>query len=263
MSRIQHTPSKEEIEVAREYLEERLEAERSMQTNLRKVMDRAAALIVSIAYSYNVSPENFSFSRNRAMQAEIDEVIADLMDDVEDFADTLATYRHEDESDEIIAYIHRENHGKTFDERLKDYAQKYKNELEIGIIAALYLKKSQSVTLSAIKNNMEHPYRNPLIAQAIKAGRQIELPNYGRGRTNAMLTAMLNLTSFAVAEGWMHALWLNARKGDAIGFVTFRNSSVPCDICDDYAGWLHPMDDPLPPLHSHCVCGAVFVYAGY
>lgn len=260
MSKIPYTPNADELEEARQYLRDRLDAEESMTTNLKKVMDWAAMRIVEIAYSYNIPPENFSFSSNRKMQDEIDQVIEVLVEDVDDCVEKLAVYGHEDDSDDILAYIHRENHGMTFMERLRDYAQKYRNELEIGVIAALYLKKSAVEALGAIKDNMEHPFKNPLITQAIKAGRVIEIPSYGRGRTNSMLTALTNLTRFAVAEGWMFGLWLEATRDNAMGFVTFRNSIYPCDMCDEYAGWIHPMDDPLPPLHSHCVCGAIFVF---
>lgn len=263
MSRIQYTPSGDELDVAKQYLTERLKAENSMASNLRKVMDWAAARIVQIAYNYNTPLNFFSFSYNQKMKAEIDEVIVELVDHVEDYIDTLATYHHEDDNDEILAFIHRENHNKTLNERLRDYADKYKNELEIGLIAAMYLKKSSVEALTAIKDNMQQPFKNSLVVQAIKAGRQIDIPNYGRGRTNSMLTALTNLSRFAVAEGWMHGLWIEANANDAVGFVTFRGSTYPCDMCDDYAGWIHPMDDPMPPIHSHCVCGAVFVYQTY
>lgn len=234
-----------------------------MALNLRKVLDWAATRIVQIAYSYNIPPENFSFSYNRKMKAEIDEVIAELVDDIEDYVDTLAACTQEDDRNEIIAFIHRENHGKNFNDRLCDYVDKFKNELEIGIIAAMYLKKKSDEALTAIKDNMRQPFKNPLIIQAIKSGKQIGIPNYGRGRTNSMLTALTNLSRFAVAEGWMHALWIEAMRGHAVGFVTFRGSTYPCSMCDDYSGWIHPMDDPMPPLHGHCVCGMVFVYGNF
>lgn len=255
-----YEPTDDEIKEAKEFLIKRLDAEYSMAVNLKKTMEKAATQIVELSYKYNIPPENFSFSHNSRLHDEIDNIISELTEEIIEDTDTLATYNANEHEDEVLAFIHRETYGNTLEGRIKDYIQKYKNELEIGLIAAMYLRKSEEETLVGILGNMEHPFKNPFIIDAIKNGAMIEIPNYGRGHSNSMLAALKKLTGHAVAEGWMHLLWLVAIDGGAIGFVTFRGSTYPCDICDEYAGVVHPLEDPMPPLHLNCVCGAVFVY---
>ena len=67
-------PTDKEIEEAKEYLRQRLDAELSMRTNLQIVMIEAAKQIIDISYRYKISPELFRFSANRQLQEEVDEV---------------------------------------------------------------------------------------------------------------------------------------------------------------------------------------------
>lgn len=255
-----YEPTDDELKEAKAYLLERLDAEHSMAVNLKKVMEKAAARIVELSYKYNIPPENFSFSHNARLQNEIDEIVSELTEEIIEDTELLATYKADEHEDEVLAFIHRETHGNTLEGRVRDYVDKYKNELEIGLIAAMFMRKSKDETLSAILENMESPFKNPIILDAMQNGAIIEIPNYGRGHSNSMFTALKKLTGHAIAEAWMHLLWLVAIEGGAIGFVTFRGSTYPCNICDEYAGVVHPLEDPMPPLHLNCVCGAVFVY---
>ena len=122
--------------------------------------------------------------------------------------------------------------------------------------AGLFLGVTKMVLAKSICDNLKHPYANQLLADGIAAPL-----TYGRGRTNAMFTAINSLTRFGIGRGWMYHRHLKAEMEQAQGFITFRNSSVPCDMCDDYASYTHPMDDPLPPLHGHCVCGTIYINA--
>lgn len=54
-------PTDKEIEEAKEYLRQRLDAELSMRTNLQIVMIEAAKQIIDISYRYKISPELFRF----------------------------------------------------------------------------------------------------------------------------------------------------------------------------------------------------------
>ena len=56
-------PTDKEIEEAKEYLRQRLDAELSMRTNLQIVMIEAAKQIIDISYRYKISPELFRFSK--------------------------------------------------------------------------------------------------------------------------------------------------------------------------------------------------------
>ena len=135
------TPDKKQIEKAKEYLRKRLSAENSMKDNLEKAMTRAAEKIVDISCRYNIPPSQFRFSADTCLQKEVDEVIRWLKERVEDLTFTLAVSGHTDEREEIIDYINRENHGKTFRQRNSIYTGRYKYELEAAVAAGIFLGK--------------------------------------------------------------------------------------------------------------------------
>lgn len=244
---------------AREFLKERVRAQQSMSHNMKLLIEAAAAEIVRIAYSLRMPASVFSFSADRTMEREVNNVLENLINEIDEDVELLATYGHEERDADILSYIHRETHDNTFYGRLADYKDKFKDELEIGIASGLYLHKSEGEVLKSIIDNEAHPFLNPFIKEAI-GHLDFDIPNYGRGHSNSMLTAMTGLTVYAVAEGWMFGQWLDAVSDEAVGFVTFRNSSFPCITCDDYSGWVHPMTDPIPPLHLNCVCGVYYIY---
>lgn len=258
-------PTTKEIEEAKDYLRGRLDAELSMQNNLLEIMYQAAKEIISITYKYNIPPTLFSFSHNEKLQQEVDTVISQLRELIEDYTETLAVATHTDEEEHIIAFINRESYGKTLSERIDIYTDRFKKELEVAIASGLLLNISAGKLLSSVKENKGNPLMNEHIRKATSEGypviSRLEVPeSFGVGRTNSSFTALDNLTNFAIAEGWMEYLALTAKRNGAIGFYTIRGSSYPCDTCSNYASYFHPMRDPLPPLHFHCVCSAVFIY---
>lgn len=76
-------PTEKDIEAAKAYLRQRLDAERSMSANLEIIMREAATKIVEICYSANINPQTFRYSDLplRAQQ-DIDAVIEWLRDTI-------------------------------------------------------------------------------------------------------------------------------------------------------------------------------------
>lgn len=130
-------PTDKEIEEAKEYLRQRLDAELSMRTNLQIVMIEAAKQIIDISYRYKISPELFRFSANRQLQEEVDAIILSLLEIIEDYTYTLAVATHEDNKDAIITCITRESYGKTFTQRAREYVDRFSKEVETAIAARI------------------------------------------------------------------------------------------------------------------------------
>lgn len=250
-------PSEADIEVAKAYLRQRLDAERSMALNLEIVMREAAERIVEILYSAKIHPTVGSYDNLPAkVQIEIDAVVEWLKETINDYFLTLAIAEHDENKDLILPLVYGESFGYTFDERLTDYVDKYRNELLLLVGAGLFLGIEKKALIKSIGDNLKHPYANQLLADGIDAPL-----TYGRGRSNSMFNAINALTRFGIGRGWMYHRHLKAEMEAAQGFITFRNSSCPCDICDDYASYFHPMDDAIPPIHANCVCGTIYVNA--
>ena len=251
------TPSEADIETAKAYLRQRLDAERSMSYNLSIVMREAAERVVEILYSANIHPTVASYGDlPLRVQWDIDEVVQWLKETINDYFVTLAIADHEENKDLILPLVYGESFGSTFDERLTDYVGKYKNELLLLIGAGLLLGIGKSALVKSIGDNLRQPYANPMLKDGIEAPL-----TYGRGRSNSMYNAINTLTRFGIGRGWMYDRHLKAEMEKAQGFMTFRNSSCACDQCDEYASYMHPMDDPIPPLHANCVCGTIYFNA--
>lgn len=250
-------PTEADIEAAKAYLRLRLEAEHSMTYNLEIVMREAAERIVEICYNAKIDPTVGSYENLPIkVQMEIEEVVQWLKETIDDYFLTLAIYDHEENRDKILPFILGENHAQTFDERLSDYCIKYRDELLLLVGAGLFLGLTKMILAKSIGEHLKQPYKNPDLVDGIAAPL-----TYGRGRTNSMFTAINTLTTFGIGRGWMYDRHLKAEMEGAQGFMTFRNSSYSCDICDEYANYPHPMDDEIPPIHANCVCGTVYFNA--
>ena len=248
-------PTEKDIEAAKAYLRQRIDAEMSMTHNLEIIMREAAEKIASICYAANVNPQTFRYSDlPLRTQREIDEVIEWLKETIDDYFLTLAIADHEENRDVLLPFILGENHGMTFDERLTHYCDKYKDELMLLVGAGLFLGVTKMALARSIGDNLKHPYANQLLADGI--GESI---SYGRGRTNSMFTAIGDLTQFGIAQGWMENQYINNRKDGCVGWYVMRGSSFPCEHCDSMAGF-HTDESELPLYHGHCRCFAVPVY---
>lgn len=248
--------SEADIKAAKAYLWQRLDAERSMQNNLEYIMREAAERIVEILYSAKIHPTGGSYENlPPAVQMQIDEVIEWLREIVNDYFLTLAIADHEENRDKILPFILSENHGMTFDERLADYCDKYKDELMLLIGTGLFLGIAKSALAKSIGENLKQPYANQLLAEDIGSG-----ISYGRGRTNSMFTAISGLTKYGIENAWMRHWELKTEADGAIGWIVQRGSSYPCAQCDDNCGF-HSVDEGTQlPQHLSCCCYAVPIY---
>lgn len=247
-------PSEADIESAKEYLRQRLECENAMTVLLESAMREAAKRIVSILFAAKMPAAAASFDALPvAVQVQVDDVVEWLRGKVEDYFQTLAIADHEENRNQILSFVLDENHGRTFDERLSGYCENFRDELMILIGAGLLLGISEVKLAKSIGDNLKRPYANQLLAEGIGVP-----VSYGKGRTNSMFTAINTLARFGISKAWMYDRHLKAEMERAQGFITFRNSSWPCEQCDEYASNAHPMDDEIPPIHANCVCGTIY-----
>lgn len=254
-------PTDKEIEEAKEYLRQRLDAELSMCTNLQDVLTETAKQIIDVSYRYNIHSNLFRFSANRRLQEEVDAIVLSLFETIEDYACTLAVAMHRENKGAIVAYITRESYGKTFNQRAREYSDRFSKEVEAAVVAGLSLNIAKDKLLSSIKQSVKASLLNEYIRKALSEGNPIISrlgiqESYGVVRTVSSWTALTDLTEYAVAEGWMKHLELHSKDNGVDGFFVMRGSSYPCSICDDQVGF-HTEWLELPPYHGHCKCFAI------
>lgn len=248
-------PTEKDIESAKAYLRQRLEAELSMTHNLEIIMREAAERFVEICYDAKIDPSDVSFGNLPIkVQMQINEVVDWLRETIDDYFLTLAVYNHEENKEKILPFILGENHGMTFDERLDGYCSKYRDELLLLMGAGLFLGLTKKVLAKSIGEHLKLPYKNPDLVDGIAAPL-----TYGRGRTNSMFTAISDLARFGIARGWMKNWELKTKNDGCIGWVVQRGSTYPCEICDSMVGF-HADESELPPYHLSCCCIAIPIY---
>lgn len=250
------SPREIDIDKAKAYLIERLNAEASMQHHLDLLMREAAERVVEILYAAKITPTVGSFEKlPMRVQMEIEEVIEWLKETIDDYFLTLAIADHEENRNTILPLILSENHGATFDERLTDYCDKYRNELMLLVGAGLFLGIGAKELAKSIGENLKHPYANQLLAEGIDAP-----ISYGRGKSNSMYNAISGLTKYGIETAWMRHWELKTEADGCIGWVVQRGSSYLCSQCDDNCGF-HSLDEGTRlPQHISCCCFAVPIY---
>lgn len=249
-------PTESDIEAAKTYLRQRLDAERAMGSLLESAMKEAAEKIVDICYTANVNPQTFRYADlPLRVQWDIYEVIQLLQEAIDDYFQTLAIADHEENRDALIPLLYGEQFGQTFEERLSDYCGKYKNELMLLVGAGLFLGIGKSALVRSIGENLKHPYANQMLADGIDAPL-----TYGRGRTNSMFTALSGLTKYGIESAWMRHWELKTEADGCIGWIVQRGSSYLCAQCDENCGF-HTIDEGTQlPQHLSCCCFAVPIY---
>ena len=254
-----------DIEEAKAFIRKRVEAEISMQNHLDDALLWAAKEIVRISYKYKIKASLFRFSTHKALQKEVDEVLARLRELLYEYTETLSVAVEEEEKDNIILFINKDAYGHTLKERIGIYTNRYKYELEAFVAAGLLSEVSKDELLANIRANLSAPYNNELFRTAVvKGGMEATRiktngVNYGKGHATSARNLLNVLARNTISAAWMNMLGLNARNKGATGFYSFRGSSYPCSHCDSMIGY-HPIQEYQGQWHPNCRCFFVFVY---
>lgn len=257
-------PTDKQIQEAKQFLQTRIEAEISAKNNIEKYMIEAAREIISVSQKYDIPPRLFRFSSNDSLKKEVDDVIRKLKENIIYATETLSVYNRKDDKTSILELLNDCRNGKTFKERVNEYTNRYKFELEAAIAAGIFLGRKDNEILSIIHRSLSAPYNNPDIKFSFRKGlsaTRIETKgiSYGVGKSNSAYNLITTLSRNEIALLWMWWYGKQALKNGATGFYSFRGSSYPCSLCDDNANIFHPISEYYGQYHLNCRCYFVFV----
>lgn len=208
---------------AKEYLQQRLSAERNMSKVIVSRFKEAIRRILAIFDRYDIEPKEalvLPLQAEREIEAVIKWLTKTLHTDVEE----LCFAADKKQKDHIVAFVNKAIIGMTLASRIKKWAEGY-----VGWVRAMYAK------------GLLHDVPPAL---PMKSGSQ-----YGMDR----------LLRHTIARAWMEAKKQKAMDNDAVFFSTHRGSSYPCAVCDDeQAKGLQPISQFSLPLHNNCCCYATF-----
>lgn len=118
-------PTQQQISEAKAYIRSRVEAELSMKKNLDSLLRQASVRLASLAREQGMSVSQLLKSSSSVIRTRVRQIIDWLMFMIEDCVDTLSVATHKEDEDLLIAYVKRQQYGKTFHERLSGYVHDY------------------------------------------------------------------------------------------------------------------------------------------
>lgn len=226
-------PTQEQLQKAREYLNQRISNQEIVEQFLRTEFEEAALKIAQIVQKYKSRNMKLRFTGSGYMAREIREVIDELESKIEYYVRYYCIPDEADDSEEdeylILDTVFGEDHGATYKQRSAMYMS--------GIIKAI----------SGI-DFYEDEYDEDTMVEMIESASDKSI--------NRM--TLLALNSIAVGFGF-YAL-LNATNIGKTQFISYVNSSNPCKYCSTVSGIPQPIENyPNGSYHPRCRCIFVFV----
>lgn len=242
----------------------------------REIINEYVRKIVFEAISFSHLGAKFTFASNDNLDKKVNNMLVQCSDDIKALIETAtstALSQIKDISDEDIQsaldYVNRENNGSTITDRLDEYASNMKYMLEAYIAAGMAEKANANEIANQYIMWMNNPYSSPMMREAAKHRFDFAAPlilslgyTLGSGRYISPIANTKRITTYSIAEGYDYAkLEMFRLDNRIIGYRTFRNSSFPCDVCDELTKTIHPLTDLVLPAHPACICGMYEVYA--
>ena len=191
----------------------------------------------------------------------------DILSDIEERARKAIEYAEEEDDEEVIlAYIRRDINGSDIVERLDKHCSTLRYFLEgwmaIGLVNGIETYELTNQILRYIDN----PFASPLWKESFNAGYlsdsiRTQIYIYGKGNQKNVLSALTEIEQYAINEAFQYGRILKYGKLGAIGYRTHRNSSFPCEECDELTRHIWPLDEIVLPAHPRCVCTSTPVFA--
>lgn len=242
----------------------------------RNIINEYVHKIVSAAILFSHLGVKFTFASNDNLDKKVNYMLVQCSDDIKaliEKAASTALLQIKDISDEDIQsaldYVNRENNGSTITDRLDEYASNMKYMIEAYIAAGMAENASANEIANQYIMWLNNPYSSPMMRDAAKHRFDFVAPlilslgyTLGSGRYISPVANTKRITTYSIAEGYNYAkLEIFRRDSRIIGYRTFRNSSFPCEVCDELTKTIHPLTDLVLPAHPACICGMYEVYA--
>ena len=268
------SPTQDDIRSAKNFVLQREEYARLLQSRIDEILSDAAESIVTICYRYDFDPKHLYFGNGFSEQMMND--ISEVMDDAElEILDLIYKYstRVTNDRDRInalllwMATLGRGN--KNLKDTLDGYLYKFMKDLEAAVAALRYAKVAMSDAVTKVKSFLHTIYTMPEVSAAFKeastfAATYIQsrgVQKGGVGLSNNGSTNVTNMARITLQMAWMRSHRLDMEEDGAAGYYVLRGSNYPCSLCDSKVGF-HPITntEDFPPFHGHCCCITIPIY---
>lgn len=226
---------------------------------------------VRLAYKYNEKPEDWHLTANRELFSQIEELMDKLEEDLYDVIQVYAVKDTDDNKDKLalLAWLIR-LHGKytkNLRETLHARLHQFLYDTEAQIAAMKLAGRKQTEAVGRVISTKFAVYSSQEMLSAFDRRTEanfIKLRGVHPGNVGLSSSGAVNIVNFArqtAISGWMRGLYLRYKKNGSAGYMCFRGSNFPCQMCDDVCGVVHSYDEGMVlPVHNSCMCYAVPVY---
>lgn len=242
------------------YAAKRLEAIRSCEMRLQKILFSAAKQIVLLSSKYRSGDKITNEGAFMADARRITMRVTDKIErNVEEFSLASCVLLGID-TENIDSFLISDIYGKTSRERTVSYLRNFAEDIVRMSKAGVLMNYNTDKIISAVRTGYKNPYLSSVITKARHKDINIASPSYGKGIYRAAYQNIIRAADGVIALAWGHAEQQYGLENGAIGFTSHRGSSFPCPYCDDETTYIHRFGDPYPPYHPRCVCWVKFIF---
>ena len=247
-------------------IDEMAKAKGDIERELRKYIPEIIRECMAFAYLGKAFTFDISDLSDRVNQRLI--ALSDaILDDIESRAKTAIKYAEEEDDENIILpYIRRQIGEEDLVQRLDKHCSTLRYFLEGWIAIGIVNKLQEYELTNNILSYIDNPFASPLWQEAFNAGYYSTAIrsrgySYGKGNQRNVLSALTEIERYTINEAFQYGRVLKYGKMGAIGYRTFRQSTYPCDHCDELTMHIWPLDVMVLPAHPRCVCRSEPVFA--
>ncbi len=247
-------------------IEEMAKAKGDVERELRKYIPEIIRECMAFAYLGKTFTFDVSDLSDRVNQRLISLSDA-ILDDIESRAKTAIKYaEEEDDEDIILPYLRRQIGDEDLVQRLDKHCSTLRYFLEGWVAIGIVNKLKEHELTNTILSYIDNPFASSLWQKALNAGYLSDairsgLYQYGKGNQKNILSALTEIERYTINEAYQYGCILHYRKLGAIGYRTYRQSSYPCEHCDELTMHIWSLDEIVLPAHPRCVCGSRPVFA--
>ena len=258
-----------EIRHYREFLSRTVDIMIDVPTYIKNKMRTCIKDMVAVYQQTGMPPKQISLSKDKNLDRDISAMLLLLNNSIKNYLQER-TYKKVlsvaqeatdldsapfDNSDMLESEIN----GKSDMQRIDEYVERFKYESEAVILSLLESGMSADEILR--NYDLKNPYNSELVKDAMRSN-DFEATNiksngitYGKGISKSSLLALTLVGqdfAFRSYNKTLNDIW--SLDNSIVGWISVRNSSFPCQLCDSEAYIFHPITEQFYSWHPRCVC---------
>ena len=259
----------------RSYLSDVIDVMAGVPVYLKRQLTSSLDDMVKVYRKTGIPPKQISINKDKDLHDDVVAIIfllnekiklylqAVLASDIYSISDeaTDSNTRDSEKVDAMNVFINEDIEGKNTIDRIEDYCENFMYEAEAFIVAGLASDLIDDEISAEWSKYSNKPYNSELIKEAMRSN-EFEATNikskgvtYGSGISQSALLALTLVgqdTAFRFYNRNLRESWL--LNNTISGWISIRNSSFPCQLCDSQAYVFHPMSELFQAWHRRCVC---------